>query len=139
MRAVMFIGIALGLLCLVIRAGWHVLVCIAGAGEWRRQHHPAYVLLDPERPVPVGLILLAVLFGAAVGAVSLAIFIALDIDAPEHIGRLGELFPGIEQIPFAQQFTTILTMLTGAAIAEEIMFCGLMLRISGGTTAGVIG
>lgn len=60
MRVVMCIGIALGLLCLVIRAGWHVLVFTAGAGEWRRQHHPAYVLLDPERPVPVGLILLAV-------------------------------------------------------------------------------
>lgn len=74
---------------------------------------------------------------------SLVIFIALDVDASEHIGRLGELFPGMEQMPFAQQLTTILTVLTGAAIAEEIMFrgllLGLMLRISGGATAGVIG
>jgi membrane protease YdiL (CAAX protease family) len=135
--------IASSVIAVAVQLAWNTLVyCIAGT-EWSRLGRELLQELRARGPKTWRPILVAVAFGLAAGALTTIVFSALGIQANEFRAKLVERAPHLAEVSFRTRFVVSFLFVTGAAIAEELVFrgalLGFLLRVTKESTAGIVG
>ena len=113
------------------------------AAEWEKVRPDAFPLLAKTGKAPWRWVLGASAFGAAAGALSVVIFVAMGVEEGEEIKELLKLFPDAEEASLWLKVPVVVLAISAPAIAEELTFrggiLGFLLRLSGNNRLAVAG
>lgn len=120
-------GMVIGLMILVMKVGWHMVVYCAAAAEWERLSRGGFPLLQRRGPAPWRGMIVAAVLGIMGGGLSTAVFVALDVERSQVLEMLQRLFPGADAAPALVRLPVALLAFTVPAIVEELVFRGAVL------------
>jgi membrane protease YdiL (CAAX protease family) len=133
------VGMVLGAsLIVLVKSGWYVLVFAGGVGEWDRAKLPGFPLLTRGDTRAWSGIGFGAVFGVIAGLVSVAVFVWLNVGAGPMLTGYEQMFAAFHELSLPIRLFFMALMVAGPAIAEELVFRGLLLgfllRVSKGNS-----